>query len=139
MQCANCGSNVAGAFCANCGWHSAEAKPSVLQPNIAGLLSYLVGFISGAFFLVVEPYKSDRFVRFHAFQSVILSLVWLVAHVILGALFTVLPWSLWSAMSTLSSLVSLGFLVIFLLLMYKAYANEKFKLPVVGDFAEKQA
>jgi uncharacterized membrane protein len=147
MQCPSCGSIVDGAFCANCGSQTGAAAASVtgqpmaaaLQSNIAGLLSYLVGFISGVFFMAVEPYKSNRFVRFHALQSIFLSVIWIVAHFILGALFTILPWTLWSVVSALSSLVSVGFLVIFVLLMYKAYTNEQFKLPVIGDFAERQA
>jgi uncharacterized membrane protein len=149
MQCTSCGSDIAtgAAFCANCGGLATVGSPvqqehtisAGLQSNVAGLLCYLVGFITGIFFLLVEPYKSNRFVRFHAFQSIFVSVVWIVAHFALGALFVMLPWTLWPVTSALSALVSLAFLLLVLLLMYKAYTNEKFKLPVIGDVAEKQA
>ena len=48
-----------------------------LTPNVAGALAYLVGFITGILFLVLDPFKTDRFVRFHAFQSIFLNLAWI--------------------------------------------------------------
>jgi uncharacterized membrane protein len=148
MHCINCGTEVAAgaSFCGGCGKPIAATAPVAsqsaqagLQPNVAGLLCYLVGFITGVLFLVIEPYKNDRFVRFHAFQSIFLSIAWTVVHFGLGIFLTILPFALWAAITALSSLVSLAFLLAVLFLMYKAYVNEKFKLPVVGDLAERQA
>jgi uncharacterized membrane protein len=148
MHCTNCGTEVAAgaAFCGHCGKPIAATAPVAsqsaqpgLQPNVAGLLCYLAGFITGVLFLVIEPYKNDRFVRFHAFQSIFLSIAWIVVHFGLGIFLTMLPLALWAAVTALSSLVSLAFLLMILFLMYKAYVNEKFKLPVIGDLAERQA
>ncbi len=116
-----------------------SAAGSHLQPNVAGLLTYLVEFITGILFLVPEPYKRDRFVRFHAFQSIFLSAAWLVIYIALEIVLSVLPGVLWWLASLLFSLVSLGLFLLVLFLMYKAYNNEKFKLPIVGELAEKQA
>ena len=50
---------------------------SGLQANTAGALAYLAGIITGIIFLVIDPYKSDRFVRFHAFQSIFFNVAWI--------------------------------------------------------------
>jgi uncharacterized membrane protein len=96
-----------------------------LGENIKGALCYSLGFVSGAFFLFTE--KENKFVRFHAMQSVIvfLSLTFLMIIPFLG-------WMLSVFIAPLS-------LLLWLFLMYKAYQGEKFKLPTIGDLAEKQA
>jgi len=152
MICRNCGVDmVAGAaFCPSCGkpadvtsGPSPDANSSLsatgLQPNIAALLCYLAGFLTGIFFLAVEPYKSDRFVRFHAFQSIFLSIAWFVVYVALGVFLTILPGPLWHLGWVIRSLFELAFFLLWVLLMYKAYNNEQFKLPAIGDLAAKQA
>ena len=103
-----------------------------LEPNIAGALAYFLGFISGAFLIVTE--KEDKFVRFHAWQSVIFSLVWMVASWAVG----LLPW-MGGTRSLISTAVSLGGFVLWLVLMYKAYNKEMYELPVIGEFAKKQS
>jgi uncharacterized membrane protein len=98
-----------------------------------------VGFISGIFFLAVEPYKSNRFVRFHAFQSIFLSVAWIVVYFALGSFLNILPGMFWRFGWMLRSVVSLGFCCLWVFLMYKAYNHEEFRLPVIGDLAAKQA
>lgn len=150
MHCEKCGVEIVpgSAFCASCGQSvrlvaaepggTAVATPG-LQPNVAGALCYLVGFITGILFLVLEPYRRDRFVRFHAFQSIFFNVAWIVLYLGLGLLQSLMPWTLWHVMATLSTLVSLGLFCVALWLMYRAYSNERFKLPIIGDLAEKQA
>jgi uncharacterized membrane protein len=107
-----------------------EKTASGLEENLAGALAYGLGWITGAFFLVTEP--SNRFVRFHAFQSVIvfggLSVAWFVAMSIppIGwfLAFVVIP-------------VLSAFL--WLLLMFKAYQGERFKVPLAGEMAEQRS
>ena len=53
-----------------------------LTPNVAGALAYLVGAITGILFLVIDPFKADRFVRFHAFQSIFFNLAWIAFWII---------------------------------------------------------
>lgn len=98
-----------------------------IQANVAALLSYLVGFISGIVFLVIE--KENKFVRFHAMQSVIVSGALFVLQIVLGFIpFLVM----------LSPLVGLLGIALWVILMVKAYQGEIFKLPVIGDIAEKK-
>ena len=102
---------------------------SGLDANVAGALSYALGWITGIGFLLTEP--ANKFVRFHALQSVIvfggLSLAWFIAMSIplLGWLiaFVVIP--------PLSA-------VLWLLLMFKAYQGNRFKVPFAGDVADQR-
>ena len=103
-----------------------EKTSTGLDANIAAALSYLVGFVTGVIFLLVE--KENRFVRFHAMQSTLLFLgivaidILLQIVPILGALvvvFVVIPASA----------------VLWLVMMYKAYQGEEYKLPLVGQMA----
>jgi uncharacterized membrane protein len=112
---------------------------SGMTNNVAAALCYLLGFITGIIFLVIEPYKNDKFVRFHAFQSIFTSLIcmvvsWIVSAILVGMM---LSGGMGFAF-TLLRLFQLAIFVGFLFLMFKAYSNEKFKVPVIGDFAEKQ-
>jgi uncharacterized membrane protein len=112
-----------------------------LAPNMAGALSYLFGFVTGIIFLVMEK---DRFVRFHAWQSILYSIayviIWIVINVILGALFFADRTGLIGTLfGCLTPLLALAFFIIWLLLMYRAYQGQLWKLPVIGDMAEQQA
>lgn len=100
-----------------------------LDPNLAGLLTYVLGFVSGLVFLVLE--KQSAYVRFHAYQSTIAFLALSTTGFILG--FIPLIGSL------LGSVLSLASLVLWLVLMLKAYKGERFKLPILGDMAEERA
>ena len=148
--CPNCGTQSAGPFCPNCGAAvaagsappppGAGAQPQQSQPlsapglsdNVAGALCYLFGLITGIVFLVLAPYNQNKFIRFHAFQSIFLNLAWLVLWMVLGLLTHGL-------IIFASPLIALAGLVIWLYMMYTAFNNKKVKLPVIGDLAEKQA
>jgi len=113
-----------------------------MSSNVAGLLTYILGFITGIIFLVIEPYKNDKFVRFHAFQSIFLSAVWIIFRIVWGSIVMGMIWgpfsALWALLGLISMLISLAFLACVLFLMYKAYNNERFKLPIIGELAAKQ-
>ncbi|MDD5422904.1 MAG: DUF4870 domain-containing protein [Candidatus Omnitrophota bacterium] len=96
-----------------------------IEPNMAALLSYLLGFITGVIFYLVE--KENKFVRFHAMQSIIVFGTLFLAGVIIGFI-PVLSVIFWTAE-----------LVLWIVLMIKAYQGEKFKIPIAGDMAEKNA
>ena len=145
MNCTRCGGTISesAAFCPQCGQpagkeSTGQKSEGGLQPNVAGLLCYLAGFITGIFFLVAEPYKRDRSVRFHAFQSIFLSVAWVALYLVWTILWTLFP-GLWWTIWRLYSLVSLGFIVLVLFLMYKAYNNQQFKVPIIGEIAARQA
>ena len=139
--CPNCGTQIAdGAACPKC----AGAAPSVgattagggLTDNMAGALAY-VTIIPAIVFLVLEPYNKNRFIRFHAFQCLFLTGTFVALSIVLGILGTI-PFLGWATV-LLWPLISLAGLVIWIILVLKAYQGQTFKLPVIGDMAEKQA
>lgn len=153
--CPKCGVELpdGAAFCARCGV-AAGATPgtvpppvagsSGLTPNVAAMLSYLLGFITGIVFLVREPYRHDRFVRFHAFQSIFYSVAYLVVWIVysrlfLFGLFTYTFGFLWPILSLIWTLISLAAFLFWLFLMFKAYNGERFIIPFIGEMAAKQA
>jgi uncharacterized membrane protein len=114
-----------------------------MTSNVAGCLAYILGFITGIVFLVLDPYKNDKFVRFHAFQSIFYSVVVIAFHIvwaILTGILGILSLGFLSLiMVMISLLVSLVFLAYAIFMMYKAYQNELYKAPIIGDLAAKQA
>ena len=147
MLCGNCGVEmIAGAaFCPSCGKPaSMTAAPSgavaapALPPNVAGMLCYLAGFVTGILFLALAHYRQDRFVRFHAFQAIFLSVAWIALYLVLGIFLAMLPGALWGVGRMLYPLVSLAGFLLWLLLMRKAYQNERFRLPVIGNLAAER-
>ena len=98
-----------------------------MEQNIAGLLCYVAGWITGLIFFLME--KENRFVRFHAMQSIIVFGALTVVSLILGVI-PVIGW-------LVSWLVGVLALILWIVLMVKAYQNEMYKLPWAGDFAEK--
>ena len=99
-----------------------------LQSNIAGALAYFLGPVTGILFLLIE--KDNKFVRFHAMQSVLTFGGIFVLNIVLGFI-PILGWIAGSLMSLVS-------LILWVFLMYKAFNNEEYELPVVGDIARKQ-
>ena len=164
--CPNCGVNVDGRFCAKCGTAVAPAGPSGgaapaggdyptgaapaaqqyvgantagMTDNVAGALCYVLGLITGIVFLVLAPYNQNKFVRFHAFQAIFFHVAFIGIWIVETIIAMMLPWSLSVIMSLVGMVIALGGLAIWVWLIVKAYQGEKFKLPVIGDLAEKQA
>lgn len=94
-----------------------------LEENVAGLLCYLFGWVSGLVFLLIET--ESRFVRFHAIQSIIISGLFFI----LGMLFFWIPFIGWIAWGV--------FLALWIVLMYKAYQGTMYKIIIAGDLADK--
>ncbi len=146
--CGKCGSPIAEgtSFCSRCGAPASPQTPggagtaTQMTPNLAAALSYVLGFVSGIIFLVLEPYKNDGYVRFHAYQSIFFSLALLafgiVWNIVLGIL---MIGFLWTLASLVLSLVYLAVFFYWLFLMYKAYGNERYMIPYIGELAAKQA
>ena len=114
------------------GGHEARSSSTVtslgISQNMAGALAYLLGWVTGIGFLLIE--KENSFVRFHAMQSVVVFVALTIASIIAGWLPVI--------GGVLSSLVGLGGIFLWLFLMYQAYLGVRYKLPYAGDFAEKQ-
>jgi uncharacterized membrane protein len=99
---------------------------SGLDANVAGALCYSVGWLTGLLFFATEP--QNRFVRFHAMQSMVVFGAACVALVVC----LMIPFLGW----ILSIFVFYGSAALWLVLMFKAYQGEHFKLPIAGDAAE---
>jgi uncharacterized membrane protein len=153
--CSNCGAQLPdnANHCPGCGkpaGQSAErgtaAAPAQvavaggLTDNLAGMLAY-VTIIPAIIFLVIEPYNRNRFIRFHAFQSIFFFVAVMIAGVALTflAAIPILGWVVAPLMFVLGPLLCLCGLVLWVLMLIKAYNGQMWKLPIVGDFAEKQA
>ena len=113
-----------------------------MDENVAATLCYLLGVLTGILFLVLEPYNRNPLIRFHAFQSIF---VWVAAVVIgmvlsmVSYVFVAVPFIGWLIYLLLWTAFSLGILGLWLFLMFKAYNKQRYVLPVIGVWAEKQA
>lgn len=147
MKCPKCGAEVGAEdqFCGECGavlraertGEMVKAAPSSNE-NIKGMLCYLLGWLTGLIFLLVE--KENKFVRFHAIQSLVTFLFFSVILWLFEPTVYYDPYIEYtSSDSSIYGIVFLLMFILWLLLMYKAYKGEKFKLPIVGDFAEKRS
>ncbi len=102
-----------------------------MDENVEAALSYFLGFLTGILFFVLE--KDNKFVKFHAMQSIAVFIALFVINMVLGIILSITIVGL-----MLLPLIYLLELILWIMLMYKAYKGEKFMLPIAGDFAEKQ-
>lgn len=154
--CNQCGTHSEGrAFCASCGASIASiggvggsnaAAPALAQaslsPNVAGLLAYVFGLVTGIVFLLLDTYKNDGFVRFHAFQSIFFTGLWIAGGIVWNILWAlVASVSGWLALigGFVSLLVVMGGFFYWMFLMYKAYKGQRYMIPVIGRIAAQQA
>lgn len=107
-----------------------------IAPNMAGALSYFLGALSGVLFLILD--KDRPFVRFHAMQSIVLTVAWIGVWVVLSVLSAV-PFVGWLVGLLLSIVVGIGGFVLWVYLMYRAYSGDEWEVPVVGEYARKFA
>jgi uncharacterized membrane protein len=149
MLCPKCGAeNAAGTkFCGSCGaalknetaaanQPSPEKTATGLEKNVAGMLAYVVTWISGIIFLLIEK---DKFVRFHAWQSIITFGAISIVQGILNFIILPIAWRLFGLITMLNTLLWLLTAGLWILLMIKAYQGAKYKLPIAGQYAEKFA
>jgi uncharacterized membrane protein len=112
---------------------SQEKKSTGLDPNVAALLSYVLGWITGLILYLIE--EKDEYVRFHAMQSIIFFGAVTAVMIIFGIL-ELIPF-IGLLFMVLTALGGLFAFVMWIILMMKAYQGERFKLPIAGDLAEK--
>jgi uncharacterized membrane protein len=116
-----------------------ERSSTGLDANIAAALSYFFGLLSGAVFFAIET--DSRFVKFHAMQSMLASVaaivLWIV-YMVLASILMYIPVLGWLVMLLLWAALALGMLGVWLFSMFKAFQGDRFKLPYIGEVAEKQ-
>jgi len=151
--CASCGSPVEGKFCPKCGAAvgsatPAGAPPSGAQPvaaapmadNVASALCYVLWILTGIVFLVLEPYSKNRTVRFHAYQSIFMSVALFAINLVITIPFGALMWNygFWGIYG-LYRLFQLACFALWLWMIIAAYQGKTVLLPVIGPIAQKQA
>jgi uncharacterized membrane protein len=146
ISCPACAAQMpdTAAFCPGCGramGTAARARGMVgaLPERVAGALAYFL--LPAIVFLLVEPYNKNRFVRFHSFQCFGVCLAGLVIGStlrIVGFVLFFIPALGRLLFLLVSMMVGLALFVIWVVLIVKALQGEMFKLPLVGDFAERQ-
>ncbi len=109
---------------------------SGLSDNAAGGLAYIT-IIPAIIFLIVAPFNRNSFVRFHSWQCIFLAIAWFVIHVALLVVGRIPGIGLSDLF--LAPLVALGFFILWLIALINAFNGKRFKLPILGDLAEKQA
>jgi uncharacterized membrane protein len=145
-HCTKCGTIVADnvGFCPSCGapqgagvapaMTPAASTQSGLSENVAGLLCYLLGWITGLIFFLTDK---RPFVRFHAAQSIVVFGGLMVIRIVLSMLFISGGLAGFSAGAGILWLVSIVGLVLWILLMVKAYQGEKYRIPLAADLADQ--
>lgn len=107
-----------------------------MTDNVAGMLAYIT-IVPAIVFLVVAPYNRNRFVRFHSWQNIFFSIAWCVLWMALS-IFVHIPFLGWLSV-LIWPLILLGGFIVWIVLLIKANQGQMFKLPMIGDLAEKQA
>ncbi len=145
-HCTKCGTMVADnlGFCPSCGapqeggvataMAPAASTQSGMSENVAGLLCYLLGWITGLIFFLIDK---RPFVRFHAAQSIVVFGGLTVIRIVLAMLFVSSGMAGFSMGFGLLTLVSVLGFVLWVLLMVKAYQGEKFRIPLAADLADQ--
>lgn len=153
MFCPKCGSqNVDNAqFCLKCGAQinqgaapntgtspnmgpgPAPVSQTGMQKNVSALLCYVAGWVTGLIFYFIEK---DKFVQFHAVQSIITFGALTIIEIIIRVI-PVYTFSGIAVIGVIMTIIGIITFVLWILLMVKAYQNQRFKLPLIGDMAEK--
>jgi len=149
--CSKCGGEVQTgvAFCPKCGQaqagehvtQSSQSTQTGMAENVAGLLCYVLGWVTGIIFFLIDK---RPYVRFHAAQSIVvfggLHVINIVVGIIFGAGFMMMGgWGSFGLGFVLYSLINLVAFILWILLMVKAYQGEKFEVPVAAGIAKSFA
>ena len=160
MFCSNCGERIeSAATCPKCGFiqqaaaeepmhdGTAQAQAQTIHPvsgqgaastamdeNMAGALSYALGWVTGIIFLIIDK---RPFVRFHAMQSIIATGSLMIISFILRRVLWRLFWRAWLFFGLVLTVVNIAIVAMVVFMIYQAYQGKKFKLPIIGDLAEK--
>ncbi|HUJ39337.1 MAG TPA: zinc-ribbon domain-containing protein [Candidatus Acidoferrales bacterium] len=146
--CAKCGAQLAdgATFCPSCGGAqggggaATASTSSGLDENVAGLLCYVLGWITGIVFFVIDK---RPFVKFHAAQAMVtfggLQVIQILMAFIVGGSMFMGGLGIGALAGLLYAALGLACFVAWILCMFKAFQHERFKLPFIGDIAENIA
>jgi uncharacterized membrane protein len=117
------------------------SAPTGSNDNVMGAVAYIT-IIPAILFLLLEPYNKNRFIRFHAFQCIFFALgafALSIGNMILSIILGFVPVVGWVISLILAFGVPIAILVAWLIMVVKAYQGQEFRMPVIGNFAAKQA
>ena len=131
--CPSCGAELVAGTCSRCtAAETCRPAAPTMDDNIASALCYLLLGVTGALLLLLEPYSHNRRVRFHAFQAIFVNLAIIVVWMAISLVGR-------SLALLISPLFMAACLVLWLVLIWTAWQNERIVLPLIGPMAEKQA
>ncbi len=113
------------------------------ESKLFGALAYLLGIVTGIIVFLMK--KDDKYAKFHAMQSILLGVAAFVIVVVLGIVGTIISfipvigWIIGLLIAVLWFIIGLGLFVLWLLLMWRAYNGVKWKLPIIGEHAERMS
>lgn len=116
---------------------SPSTTQSGLSENVAGGLAYIT-IIPAIIFLVMEPYNKNSYIRFHSWQCLFMAIAWIAIDVVISIFGHIMSFMGMLAFG-LYPLVALAMLILWIMVLIKAFNGERFKLPIIGDLAQKQA
>ncbi len=143
--CCQCGQKVGSrdSYCGSCGARQPASSPPAdylhgIRPRTAALLCYvpIVGWLAAILVLASARFRRDRRVRFHAFQGLYLFVAWLIVDWVIDPFFRFSPWGP-PFHRLLPGLLKVAVLLAWVFMMIKAARDEPYKLPIIGDLAEK--
>ena len=113
-----------------------DSTPTGISDNGAGALAYIT-IIPAITFLAMPPYNKSPYVRFHAWQSIFLTVAWIALFIVLAIVgrLPIIGWFVWPLMM----LIDLGMFILWLFVVLKALNGQRFSLPIIGSLAESQA
>jgi uncharacterized membrane protein len=114
-----------------------DVNSSGLSYNAAAGLAYLT-IIPAIVFLILEPFKKNAYVRFHAWQSIFFFVAWAAIDILIGMVQHLVPSTVFLTLTVLQ-LVGLAIFIVWLIVFIGAFGGKRIKLPVIGDLAARQA
>ena len=100
-------------------------------------LTYILGFVTGIVFLYLEPYSHDEFVKFHARQSIGLSVAFFAVNIVFGLFIAILPHAIGGLLSFILGLINFAFAVLWIVVMYKAFMGERWRIPELSNVVDQ--
>ena len=114
-----------------------DVNSSGLSYNAAAGIAYIT-IIPAIVFLIIEPFRKNSYVRFHAWQSIFFFIAWAVIDILVGVVQNLVPSTVFLTLTVLQ-LVGLAIFVVWIFVFISAFNGKLFKLPIIGGLAERQA
>jgi len=115
-----------------------ETVQSGLSENSIGALAYFT-LIPGLLFLAIPPYNRSSYIRFHAWQSIVFSVLVFFVNYLVGLALSMIPSLSPVASLGVQGVIGLGFFLVWILCVVQALNGKRYELPLIGAWAERQS